>query len=136
MNQQIIKQWEERKHLLEGYFSTTVQSEYDSYRLIVKKILELVITKADSDCSWDFSKMTVIDDGDYQGTEIFIIPSTTYQPSVEDYLMTDTYYGSCSGCDTLLGICDYDDELPSESQVKEYMTLALHLVQKMKRLSE
>jgi hypothetical protein len=58
--------------------------------------------------------MTVIDDGDYQGTQIFIIPTDTYQPSVKDYVMTDTYYGSCSGCDTLQAISGYDYALPTD----------------------
>jgi len=49
--------------------------------------------------------------------------------------VTDTYYGSCSGCDTLQAISDYDDGRPSELQLKEYMALALHLVQKMRWLS-
>lgn len=75
--------------------------------------------------------MTVIDNGDYQGTQIFLIPMETYQPSVEDYVYTNTYYGSCSGCDTLQAIQSYDyNELPNEEQIKDYMTLALHLLQK------
>ena len=101
---------------------------------IVKKIFELCIPEANTYCGWALDKMTVIDDGDYQGTQIFIIPEDTYQPSVGDYVMTDTYYGSCSGCDTLQRICNYEDGFPTDGQVKEYMTLALHLVQKLKRL--
>lgn len=79
--------------------------------------------------------MTVIDNGEYQGTQIFLIPEETYQPSVDNYLVTHTYYGSCSGCDTLEGIRSYDKEKPTETQVKDYMTLALHLVQRLKKLS-
>ena len=80
--------------------------------------------------------MTIIDDGDYQGTQIFIIPLNTYQPNVKDYVYTNTYYGSCSGCDTLQAISYYDRELPSETQIKEYMQLALHLLQKCMWLKE
>lgn len=79
--------------------------------------------------------MTVIDDGDYQGTQIFVIPLDTYQPNVTDYIVTNTYYGSCSGCDTLKSINSYDyDELPNEEQIEDYMQLALHLLQKCKWL--
>jgi hypothetical protein len=131
---ELVKQWEENKHKLEEYFKTTNQDEYRSYEDIVKKIFEICIPKAINNGSWDLESMTVIDDGHYQGTQIFIIPIDSYQPSVEDYVMTDTYYGSCSGCDTLLSICDYGDGLPDDEQIKEYMTLALHLVQKIKRL--
>jgi hypothetical protein len=137
MIQELVKQWEENKHKLEEYFKITKQEEYSSsYKQIVTKVFELCLPKADDYSGFDLSKMTVIDDGDYQGTQIFIIPKDTYQPSVGDYVMTNTYYGSCSGCDTLQGICSYEDDLPTEEQVKEYMTLALHLVQKLKWLGE
>ena len=135
MIQELILQWEENKHKLEEYFRTTKQGEYSNYEQIVRKLFELCLTKADEyDNGFDISKMTVIDDGDYQGTKIFIIPKDTYQPSVGDYVVTNTYYGSCSGCDTLQSISNYDYDLPTEGQVKEYMTLALHLVQKLKWL--
>lgn len=80
--------------------------------------------------------MTVIDNGDYQGTQIFLIPLKTYQPSVEDYVYTNTYYGSCSGCDTLEAINEYDDDLPREDQVSDYMILALHLLQRCNYLED
>lgn len=135
MLQEIIKQWEENKYKLEEYFKTTKQSEYSDYKEIVKALFNYCIPQADEYSGWNIEKMTVIDDGDYQGTQIFLIPKDTYQPSAEDYIVTDTYYGSCSGCDTLQSIVSYDYELPTESQVREYMTLALHLVQKLHWLS-
>ena len=135
MIKHIIEQWEENKDKLQKYFETTEQSKYDSYELILKKILDIVVTKADEyGDSWDTDNMTVIDDGDYQGTQIFIIPRDTYQPSSIDYLVTNTYYGSCSGCDTLQSIHNYDMEIPNAEQVKDYMLLSLHLIQKMKMM--
>ena len=131
---ELVKQWEENKHKLEEYFKTTKQDEYDSYENIVKKVFELCIPETTTYGGWALDKMTVIDDGNYQGAQIFIIPADIYEPSVEDYVMTYTYYGSCSGCDTLQAISNYDYDLPTDEQVKEYMTLALHLVQKLKRL--
>ncbi|KOY86788.1 hypothetical protein AD998_12120 [bacterium 336/3] len=137
MIQELVKQWEENKLKLEEYFRTTKQGEYStSYQQIVTKVFELCLPKADEHSGFDLSKMTVIDDGHYQGTQIFIIPRVTYQPSIGDYVMTNTYYGSCSGCDTLQAIWNYEDGLPTEEQVKQYMTLALHLVQKLKWLGE
>jgi len=130
---EIITKWDKNKGKLEQWFKT---AHPESYKAIVEKLFELVIN--DSDDSWenfDVSKMTMIDNGHYQGTQIFIVPKGTYQPSVGDYLVTDTYYGSCSGCDTLEGIRSYEDSAPSEGQVKDYMTLALHLVQKLRWLS-
>jgi len=134
MIKELLKQWEENKHKLEEYFKTTKQDEYNSYETIVKKIFEICLPKATDYNGWDLEKITVIDDGGYQGTQIFIIPTDTYQPSLEDYVMTDNDYGSCSGCDTLLSISEYDCDLPTKEQVKDYMTLSLHLVQKLKRL--
>ena len=137
MIQEIVKKWEENKYKLEEYFRTTKQENYGSYEAIVKKLFELVInTNKDSYERFNINKMTVIDDGNYQGTQIFIIPKDTYQPNIDDYLITHTYYGSCSGCDVIEGIRNYSNGLPTEQQVKEYMILALHLVQKMKRITD
>ena len=137
MIQEIIKRWEENKYKLEEYFSTTKQEKFASYEAIVQQIFELVINSdEDSYERFNVNKMTVIDDGYYQGTQIFIIPRDTYQPNIDDYLITHTYYGSCSGCDVLEGIRNYSSGLPTEQQVKEYMILALHLVQKMKRITD
>ena len=134
MVKEMISQWEENKHKLEEYFRTTTQDNYSEYKDIVKKIFELCLLKSDNDYGFNIESMTVTDDGDWQGTQIFIIPKDCYQPEAEDYIVTDTYYGSCSGCDTLQGINYYEDSLPSEEQIKKYMTLALHLVQKLKWL--
>jgi hypothetical protein len=134
MISEFINQWEENKYKLEYYFKTTKQNEYDSYENIVRKIFELCIPKANKINGWDLKSMTIIDDGDYQGTLIFIIPIDTYQPDLDSYVITNTYYGSCSGCDTLEGISEYSYGTPTDEQVKEYMTLSLHLVQKLKWL--
>ena len=136
MIKELVLQWEQNKHILEEYFKTTKQSEYSNYKSIVSKLFELCLTQADNYSGFDIEKITVIDDGDYQGTQIFLIPKDTYQPSLSDYVYTHTYYGSCSGCDTLQGISCYSSEIPNEEQVQEYMTLALHLVQKMKWLGK
>jgi hypothetical protein len=130
---EIIEQWEQNKSKLKNYFETTTQNEYNEYKIILEKTFELCFKE------YDHKKITEIDNGDYQGTLIFLIPENTYQPSERNYLFTSVYYGSCSSCDTLQGIiCDGDnyDELPNEKQVTEYMTLALHMVQKLKKLDE
>ena len=94
MIQELVKQWEENKHKHEEYFKTTKQEEYSSsYKQIVTKVFELCLLKANDYSGFNLSKMTVIDDGDYQGTQIFIVPKNLYQPSIEDYLITHNYYG-------------------------------------------
>lgn len=137
MIKEFVERWDKYKGDLEKYFRTTRQEEYSTYEDIVIALFEEVINKEDINChEFDLEQMTVIDDGDYQGTRIFIIPLKTYQPSVEEYVITDTYYGSCSGCDTLLAISSYDDGIPNEGQIKDYMELALHLLQKCRWLEE
>ena len=43
---------------------------------------------------------------------------------------------SCSACDTLESIKDYSGDPPTSSQVNGYMTLALHIIQGMKKMGE
>lgn len=124
--------WEKNKDKLEEYFRKTRQEEYGNYEDLVKLLFDIVINPS-IECDHyrlDTENILVIDDGDYQGTQVFILHRDQYQPSVEDYVYTNTYYGSCSGCDTLLSINEYEDGLPSESQVNDYMDLCLHLLQK------
>jgi hypothetical protein len=71
----------------------------------------------------------VIDHGNYQGTLIFIVGETGYQPS--RYWYCGVYYGSCSGCDTfeaVRGYRDYDQPAPPR-EIEGYLTLALHMLQ-------
>jgi hypothetical protein len=131
---EIVQQWDKNKLKLEEYFRTTKQEEYRDYKNIILKIFELIINDGDV-YDFNISKMKVINDGNRKGTLIFIIHRNQYPPTIDDYIVTDTYYGSCSGCNTLLSISNYDFELPNESQIKEYMTLALHIIQKMHWLS-
>ena len=76
-----------------------------------------------------------IDDGDYQGTLLFVIAAKGYQPS--KYWAVSVGYGSCSGCDTLEGIKSDGDygESPNKQQIADYMTLALHIVQGLKQIT-
>lgn len=135
MIKKIVNQWFENKNKLESYFKETPQSEYSSYEDIVKKIIELVLNQGENSLDLDISRMTAIDDGDYQGTQIYIIPVKVYQPWPEDYYWTHNHYGSCSGCDQLLGISQYSDGMPNEEQVKDYMYLSLQIIQKFKSLT-
>lgn len=125
MDNKIIEKWEHRKNKLKEWFEANETPS--SYKEIFEKIIELIITE-DERNKFNLEKIRVIDDGDYQGTQIFIAFLDTYQPSVEEYIMTSVYYGSCSGCDTLQSICYSIDE----NRVNDLMTLSLHMIQKMK----
>ena len=136
MLKEFVERWDKYKDNLENYFRNTKQEEYNTYEKIVELLFEKIINQEETEYHlFSTDNMTVIDDGDYQGTQIFVIPLDTYQPNVTDYIVTNTYYGSCSGCDTLKSINNYDyDELPNEEQIEDYMQLALHLLQKCKWL--
>ena len=136
MIKEFVEKWEKYKGDLEDYFRNTKQGEYDEYQIIVKKIIELIINRDIEYGEYNYEKLLVIDDGHYQGTQIFIAHKKIYQPSVEDYIYTSNYYGSCSGCDTLQAISCYNYDLPNEQQIKDYMMLALHLIQNFRKMEE
>lgn len=136
MDKKIISLWNKNKCKLKEYFTTTNQSEYDNYLKLVELIVAKILNNEDNcdDSNYDIDNITMIDDGDWQGTKIFLIPKKTYQPSVYEYLVTYVCYGSCCGCDTLQSIHEYEKGLPNEDQIDDYMTLCLHLIQRMKPL--
>jgi hypothetical protein len=76
----------------------------------------------------DLGKIHKIDDGDYQGTFLFLIPFDSYQPNEFEYLMTYVGYGSCSGCDALQAIQDYGAEKPTNRQVEDFMRLCKDII--------
>lgn len=134
-----VSAWDANKDKLTKYFQNSPMSEYHSYRDLVEKLFDIVINPyllEHDKVAYNTANIHEIDDGDYQGTEIFVIPSDAYQPDVSDYVFTHTSYGSCSGCDTLMGIQQYDDGLPTEEQVSDHMLLCLHLLQRCKKLTD
>jgi hypothetical protein len=142
MIKEFTDKWIKNKNRLQKWFESIVPNrnvfeEYEfTYEDIIRGIIIHVLnnhidTEEPSNDIKDFSTdIKVIDDGDYQGTQIFIIHRNGYQPDVSDYFYTHNYYGSCSGCDTLLGIMAIEDK---KVQVKELMILSLHLIQKFEQ---
>lgn len=125
--------WEKNKDKLKKYLRTTPQGNYSSYEALVKLIFKIVINPDERIYErYDTKNIVSIDDGDHQGTLIFILHRDAYQPDLSDYVFTSVDYGSCSGCDTLLFISEYEDGLPSDEQVEDYMTLCLHLLEHCK----
>ena len=134
-----VNAWDANKEDLRAYIASHGQSEYDEYGKIVRMIFDKVINPYMQNIEYlkfDVDKIHEIDDGDYQGTLIYLIPCKIYQPSQWQYVTTYVDYGSCSGCDTLLGINHYESEKPTEEQVKEYMSLCLHIIQHCKYLCD
>lgn len=146
MIKNFVAAWDAYKDKLEEYIKTHEQKVYSNYEALVKLIFEHVInphmevvyanTWDGPYDGFDINKLVEIDHGNYQGTLLYVIPFNTYQPSAHEYVYTFVEYGSCSGCDTLQGIHNYDEGIPSESQVKDYMELCLHLLQNCHWLME
>lgn len=134
MVKEFIESWEKNKHKIEKHLKENEIRTYDSYKELFELLLQYVIN--DEIEYGKFGNVTVLNDGDYQGTYIFIANREYYQPSESDYISTFVSYGSCSGCDTLQSIIyditNYDNGLASESQVEDFMTLILHMLQRCK----
>ena len=127
---EFIEIYEEKKNQIREAIS---KGHPESYAALVKIVLtEMFDDSEDYSCDPDCTKIHKIDDGDYQGTLLFIIPERTYQP--HKYWAIKVYYGSCSGCDTLQAISEYSSDLPTEEQIKDYMNLSLNIVQWMKEI--
>lgn len=145
MIKEFCEAWEQNNEKLRSYISTHKQKEYDTYTELVRILFEYCINPymdelsiaTCGNISFSIDEMTVIDNGDYQGTLLFIIPRNTYQPNTSDYIFTSVYYGSCSCCDTLQGIHEYGyDNFPDEEQIKDYMSLLLNILQNCNRFVE
>lgn len=131
-----LEQWDKNKDILEKHIRESKHMCNATYLDLVKMIVEDIFNNGDNTyLKYNANKITEIDDGDYQGTLLFIIPADVYQPGPGDYLIANVYYGSCSGCDTLQSInFDMRDDCePSEEQVKDFMALCKDIVMSILR---
>lgn len=105
----------------------------DCYEDIVRAVVE-VLHDEDEYATPDPSRIVEINHGDYQGTLVYVIGATGYQPSA--YWAVKVGYGSCSVCDTLEAIKSEGKygAPPTDDQAQQYFTLALHVVQGLKEL--
>ncbi len=123
-----VRRFEGNKAQLE---SVLAAKHPENYKDLVTAVVK-AITSDDYD-DLDPERIHEIDDGDYQGTLLYVIGAKGYQPS--KYWAVSVYYGSCSGCDTLQDICGYSSEPPTKNQIQQYTTLALHIVQGLKEIT-
>jgi hypothetical protein len=113
--------------VMQDYFRANPPGDYQQ---VMEGLLKVLFPKKEYG-EPDHTRVHTIDDGHYQGTLLFIIAESGYQPST--YWSAVVSYGSCSGCDTLCAIRDGSDD--PETQSKDYATLALHLLQSMKQIT-
>jgi hypothetical protein len=129
-----LDRWEKNKNKLEQFYRTTTGWNDCNYLDIVKAVVTHILNDSEyDDENWNANSITEIDNGDYQGTLLFLIPKNTYQPSEYEYLITYVGYGSCSGCDTLLAIQDDGEPYLTECQIKEFMTLSKDIIINIKK---
>jgi hypothetical protein len=129
MIQEFVDRFMRNQDELRRRFSSTPP---DIYYDVVRHVVEVVRDENKYD-TLDPERIHTIDDGDYQGTLLFVIAASGYQPY--QYWYVKVSYGSCSGCDTLESIRNYEyNQPPTEKQVDDYMTLALHIVQGLKEM--
>jgi len=129
--QTFVTRFDAARPILLAKFSETHPEDYKS---IVRTVIEAITTDQYNDDAPDPERIHEINDGEYQGTLVYVIAEKGYQPTTYYVVMVD--YGSCSGCDTLERIRSYDDNPPTPEQANEYLTLGLHIVQKLKKLDD
>ena len=135
------EKWDKNQEKLREFFETSNDLlEYDYEDLLIFTITYILNDGNDLYSDWDAGNIHKIDDGDYQGTLLFLIPTANYQPEASDYLMTYVAYGSCSWCDLLQNIkskIDYSSSKEYASSkmeiVDDYMTLCRDMVVRMIR---
>lgn len=131
MIKEVIESWNKNKDKLEKHLKETDQEKYSTYEEIVKLVVKYILQ------DYEYGYIKSVSFGDYQGIDLYFIPRYTY-PDIEEIIFTHNYYGSCSGCDTLQMIqtesSNYGEGKPTKTQLKDYMTLCLHLVENMRYL--
>lgn len=138
-----LEQWERNKERLKKELETRTDLNICDYKTLVKLVTEFILNNPEDEpyyleghgeLKFQTEHITEIDDGQYQGTLLYLIPFDIYQPSEFEYLMTFVDYGSCSGCDTLQGIQYYCDKVNlTPSQVDDFMALCKDIVTNMIR---
>lgn len=131
-----LNQWDKNKDKLREILSRNTELNDCGYMTLVKLTFNTIFNTDNEDgTELEIQNITEINNGDYQGTLLYLIPFSTYQPNEYEYLMTYVNYGSCSGCDTLQGIQsdgdweDYgDNKVPTVKQLEDYMTLCRNLI--------
>lgn len=119
------------KYYREERYGDYVSREWDiSYKDIVREVISILADEDNYGYEPDPNRIHQIDDGDYQGTLLFVIAANDYHP--DDYWYVKVNYGSCSGCDTLMAITEGSNG--KDKALDDLMMLALHIVQRLKKM--
>ena len=130
MDGKIVAAWDANKAKVRKVFEA---GHPENYKAVVRAVVQMLHDASDEYDRPDPERIHEIDDGDYQGTLVYVIGASGYQP--DRYWYVRVSYGSCSGCDTLQHILNWGEGRPSADQVDQYMTIALHIVQQIREMS-
>lgn len=135
MEQKFIDLWFKNKDKLEEALMNYEDLEWCSYLDLFKLTIKNIINagRTDYDRILDEDKITEINNGDFRGTLLFIIPGSIYNPMEDEYYITFVNYGNCFGYDTLLAIQHNYGYESKKEQVNDLMMLCLHMLERMKR---
>jgi hypothetical protein len=131
MIEAFTKAWFANLHTMREKFTA---KHPDNYKEVVRAVVQMLAEGSTDYDKPDPERIYEIDDGNYQGTHVYVIGEQGYQPN--KYWYVKVSYGSCSGCDTLKNIKSYRDGQPDADQVGKYMTLALHIVQGLREMGD
>lgn len=73
--------WNKNQQSLREQLEKDASLNSCEYEYLVKLVTRYILGK-----EWDAENIIVVDNGDYQGTLLFLIPRDTYQPSEDEYL--------------------------------------------------
>lgn len=125
MIKKFVQEFEDKKEVFKELYS---KKHPEAYKDIIVNVAAIL------DTDMDATRIHEINDGEYEGTLLYVIAEKRYTPSV--YWYVKVAYGSCSGCDTLQDIRGRGHEAPTQQQIDDYMTLTLHIVQGLKRMED
>ena len=125
------EKWDKNKDKLEAALRKTDISRVEYRDILVLTVENILNDEENPDYCWDTRSITEINDGDYQGTLLYLIPQKTYQPSEHEYLMTYIGYGSCTCCDLLQSIQPDSNEEITDDDIAEFMALCKDFVTNM-----
>lgn len=126
MIKEFVEAWESHKHEVQAAFAANEPYEYEE---IVRAVVDLMHKHVAVGWKPDPARIKKLASNEYEGTDAYVLQGGGSYPSWFWYVLVS--YGSCSVCDTLQSARELPDE---ESRVRDYMKLALHIVQSIKAM--
>jgi hypothetical protein len=121
-----LEKWDKNKQALEKALTCDKELMTCDYKHLVELVVKHILNDSQKVGDWNLENIVEIDNGNYQGTLLYVFHGCDYQPAEYDYLMTYVEYGSCSSCDILQRIQCFNDDI--KVHIKDFMTLCRDIV--------